>query len=253
MLLAVLFCCATACAFVVSLNLVSGKNRRDHPTTVSLRIFITAVVIVIVTALVFLLFGVQLQELGVQWEGALESVLLSLLSSVVLFMGPLYQNALQGEILTTESKRWDITIRNLIVAPIAEEWIFRACMLSVLLPEMKSSYAVVLSPFIFGLSHLHHLLDWVRDPKASGTFTEAGSVVLFQFCYTFVFGIYSAYLFVVTGNILGPIAAHLFCNLMGFPDIGGIAETRSPKSVWILYIIGAILFIFYLYYLPYLL
>jgi hypothetical protein len=35
--------------------------------------------------------------------------------------------------------------------------------------------------------------------------------------YTSLFGAYSSYLFLRTGLVVGPLIAHVFCNLMGLP------------------------------------
>ena len=41
---------------------------------------------------------------------------------------------------------------------------------------------------------------------------------LFQFAYTTVFGMYSAFLFIKTGHFAAPFIVHAYCNFMGFPD-----------------------------------
>ena len=41
---------------------------------------------------------------------------------------------------------------------------------------------------------------------------------LFQFAYTTIFGMYSAFLFIKTGHFAAPFIVHAYCNFMGFPD-----------------------------------
>ena len=65
-------------------------------------------------------------------------------------------------------------------------------------------------------------------------------ISFFQFFYTSIFGIYSAFLFVRTGHFIAPFIAHAFCNHMGFPDIPDLLAQKQPKkSIFlILYILG---------------
>jgi membrane protease YdiL (CAAX protease family) len=42
--------------------------------------------------------------------------------------------------------------------------------------------------------------------------------IVIQFAYTTVFGFYCCYLFLRSGSLLPPIAAHMFCNIMGIPQ-----------------------------------
>jgi len=51
---------------------------------------------------------------------------------------------------------------------------------------------------------------------------------VFQLSYTTLFGFHCSYLFLRTGCILPPITAHIFCNIMGVPEI--VQELkRFPK------------------------
>lgn len=52
--------------------------------------------------------------------------------------------------------------------------------------------------------------------------------------YTTIFGAYSAFLFITTGNIIAPIIAHKFCNHMGFPDFQEMFQCQEPKRSCIL-------------------
>jgi prenyl protein peptidase len=65
-------------------------------------------------------------------------------------------------------------------------------------------------------------------------------ISFFQFFYTSIFGIYSAYLFVRTGHFVAPFIAHAFCNHMGFPDVPDLLAQPQPKKTifLILYVIG---------------
>ena len=48
---------------------------------------------------------------------------------------------------------------------------------------------------------------------------DLSPLTVFQFTYTTLFGFHSAFLFLRTGSLLPPIFAHMFCNIMGFPQL----------------------------------
>ena len=256
-----LTCCSIAFAFVAGLNLVSGSYDRNHPRTVLRRIATAAVVSILATAWVMFFFQVSLEDIGLRRDGIFKVSMLSVLSAIILYSGPLVQplfaprsdgtTVLMAYIRHFESEveRWDIALRNLVVAPLTEEWIFRGCMLAILLPTMDVRAAVVTAPMLFGVAHAHHLMEWYRNPKGV-KFSQAFGNVLFQFLYTTIFGSYAAYLFVITKQLSGVILAHSFCNFMGFPNFGGISACKQPHIVWCFYVLGLVSFFLYLWILP---
>lgn len=50
----------------------------------------------------------------------------------------------------------------------------------------------------------------------------------FQFAYTCLFGWYASYLFLRSSSVLPPLLAHMFCNIMGFPQMA-VALHNHPK------------------------
>jgi membrane protease YdiL (CAAX protease family) len=42
--------------------------------------------------------------------------------------------------------------------------------------------------------------------------------IVVQVAYTSIFGSYCCYLFLRSGSLVPPIAAHIFCNIMGVPQ-----------------------------------
>jgi prenyl protein peptidase len=262
MLFSLLSCFCIALLFVLVLNFVSGPDARNLPQIVRVRILAAILVSILITLCLFVAFGVSLEDLGVKREGNTISAIVSLCSVILLYLGPLVQpffkergrkvliRHLWNEYTQDEFvERWDLAVRNLVVAPITEEWVFRSCMLSLLLPVMRPWKAVVVSPMLFGLCHLHHIFEWFRSPVVP--FKHVCLQVLFQVCYTFVFGTYAAYLFVLTGRIAGPIAVHVFCNFFGFPPIQEISQSTHPKVVWGVYVTGLLTFLCYLYGMSY--
>ncbi|KAI9026903.1 CAAX prenyl protease 2-like protein [Hyaloraphidium curvatum] len=155
-----------------------------------------------------------------------------------LYLGPLVEALLDSSrgvlsVLPREllpSKAPDLLfVRNCVVAPIAEEWVFRANIIPLFLAAGFSRAAIVaIVPLFFGIAHLHHLLEAFRAQSVTG---ERTSVILaqtgFQFGYTTVFGCWSTYWLLRTGNIGAIICCHAICNYMGFPQVA-ISGTETP-------------------------
>ncbi|KAL4199071.1 hypothetical protein AMTRI_Chr03g49370 [Amborella trichopoda] len=135
--------------------------------------------------------------------------------------------------LTSNVLAW----RNYVVAPLTEELVFRACMIPLLLCGGFSKYTIVfLSPIFFSLAHVNHLLELYYDQRIS--FSRAVMSVGLQLGYTVIFGYYASFLFIRTGHLAAPIAAHVFCNVMGLPLI---SSTRG-KATRMAFMVGALVF-----------
>lgn len=146
--------------------------------------------------------------------------------------------------LCSPSERWK-SIRNLVAAPIAEEVVFRGAVLALLVAGgFGFGTCVLLSPLLFGLAHLHHLVNLV---KALGLSLANGAlVVTFQLAYTTLFGAYAAFVYLRTGHMASAIVAHTCCNLMGFPELAFMSNRHYlyPKRFAILAVFGAGVVIF---------
>lgn len=149
-------------------------------------------------------------------------------------------------------------LRNHVVAPLSEEFTFRACMMPLLLQTFKPLRSILITPLFFGIAHLHHIIERYKNGMqlkvillVSGMFSRliehkknlSDFLFLgFQFLYTSVFGIYSAFLFARTGHFIAPFIVHAFCNHMGFPDVQEVLNQPEPKKHILLglYVIGFI-------------
>ncbi|KAJ0784779.1 putative Type II CAAX prenyl endopeptidase Rce1 [Helianthus annuus] len=109
------------------------------------------------------------------------------------------KSGLQNLINWMVSAVYDISVwRMYIVAPLTEELVFRGCMISLLLCGGFKAYTVILlSPVLFSLAHLNHLLEYYMQQNTS--LLKASMVVGFQLGYTVIFGSYASFLFVRTG------------------------------------------------------
>ncbi|XP_019703479.1 CAAX prenyl protease 2 isoform X3 [Elaeis guineensis] len=95
--------------------------------------------------------------------------------------------------------------RNYVVAPFTEELVFRACMIPLLFCGGFKIYSIIfLSPVFFSLG--------------------------LQLGYTVIFGSYASFLFIRTGNLISPIVAHIFCNVMGLPTLSS-SRTKGAATV----------------------
>ncbi len=160
-----------------------------------------------------------------------------MVATVVLFVGPLVQWALDDAddwrqlVASTRSQMSLIWWRNYVVAPIAEEWAFRACMCPLLRAAgFGFAASVFIPPILFGIAHSHHVFLVLRE-KGNRSVLSIVLMIAFQVFYTTVFGSMASFYFLTSGSLYGSILSHSFCNMMGFPNI---AEAKEHKHKWLL-------------------
>lgn len=262
----VLSCLLLACSYVGSLYVWRSDLPRDHPTVIKRRF--TSVLVVSALSPFFVwtwreFTGVRtgaslLALMGLRVEGLAPAIVLPLLLTMVLFLGPLLQMAMDCPwsfmdgiqvafdpwfwTLCVSDMRW---LRNQVVAPLTEELVFRACMLPMLVPCAGPLAAIFTCPLFFGVAHFHHVIELLRfrQNTLSGILLSA----VFQFSYTAVFGAYTAFIFIRTGHLVGPVLCHSFCNYMGFPAISAALEHPHRTTVLCCYVLGVLLFILFLF------
>ncbi|KAM7329703.1 hypothetical protein ACRRTK_011316 [Alexandromys fortis] len=252
-------CFSLACSYVGSLYVWKSELPRDHPAVIKRR-FTSVLVVSSLSPLCVLLWreltGIQVRRrrgteqagkeskvfvggnitdapfpvaqpgtslltlMGFRLEGIFPAALLPLLLTMILFLGPLMQLSMDCPCDLTDGlkvvldMRW---LRNQVIAPLTEELVFRACMLPMLAPCTGLGPAVFTCPLFFG--------------------------VAFQFSYTAVFGAYTAFLFIRTGHLIGPVLCHSFCNYMGFPAVCAALEHPQKWPLLAGYALGVGLFL----------
>ncbi|KAJ8281813.1 hypothetical protein COCON_G00043320 [Conger conger] len=264
--LSVLSCLVLACSYVGSLYVWRSDLPRDHPSVIKRRF--TSVLVVSALSPVFVwtwkeVTGVRpghslLALMGIRLEGVVPAAILPLLLTMALFLGPLIQLAIDCPwsfidtikvwidpsfwALCVSDMRW---LRNQVVAPLTEELVFRASMLPMLVPCAGPNTAVLTCPLFFGVAHFHHVIEQLRFRQAtvSAIFLSA----VFQFSYTGVFGAYTAFIFIRTGHLVGPVLCHSFCNLMGFPALSTALEHPRRLTLLCCYLLGVLLFLLLLF------
>ncbi len=249
----IVVCSLLSIIFVFSLYVVHPRLPRSDPLTVRRRIeSITFVCLLAPIALYLLLsqseaiplvsFG---NLLGIKWTGLFAAVCYPPLLVLLLYLGPIVQSLMEGGGLFDHVKgqRNDIMLRNYLFAPVAEEFIFRACMLLVLRPALSDTLAIFICPLFFGIAHIHHVIDWYIVNDGS-SFKQACLTVVVQAGYTSLFGLFSGFLFVRTGHLVSLVLCHTLCNLMGLPPIE--AALQQPKILF-MYLVGIVTFSSFLF------
>jgi prenyl protein peptidase len=165
--------------------------------------------------------------------------------TLVLFVGPLFKTLVaEGEWrnITPSSIKTELFdswtgYRNIIVAPLSEELVFRSLVISLyLLAKVSPTRIVFTTPLIFGMAHLHHLYTNLRSQTPPGckyppliAWLQCIAVSLFQFTYTSLFGFFAAFALLRTGNVYGVVLVHSFCNWMGVPQFWGRIGQYEPE------------------------
>ncbi|KAG0671169.1 hypothetical protein C6P45_001182 [Maudiozyma exigua] len=197
----------------------------------------------------------------------------SILLICQLFIGPLsdsllYHLAINGSglgpmidsIYSLFNTIWNI--RNYIFAPITEEIFYTSFLITsyqTLFKDGTISFKRYLfePPLYFGIAHAHHAYETYNKSKLIGngpSIITIGISTLFQMSYTYIFGILTNFIFIITsGNLWSCIILHSICNIMGFPGgselqfhysvIKPLRDTRSIRllSIWNKIYIGLLL------------
>ncbi|XP_002025360.2 CAAX prenyl protease 2 [Drosophila persimilis] len=248
---------SVTCCFVLSLLYVGSlyvwntKHNRDHPATIKRRFTSVSVVMLFAPFFVWYFSSPELLSsepfaklLGFRWEGLWQAVVIPYGLTMLLFAGPIFvncQNESIGSYFDLDYWRGCIHnimwVRNHVMAPLSEEFVFRACMMPLILQSFSPMTAVFITPLFFGVAHLHHIAERLSLGVELSTALLIG---LFQFIYTTLFGFYSAFLFARTGHIVAPFVVHAFCNHMGLPDLQDLWQQDMWRRVLaiVLYVAG---------------
>ncbi|CDW91388.1 caax prenyl protease 2-like [Stylonychia lemnae] len=183
---------------------------------------------------------------GLHFDGQISlAIANTLMLNSILFLGEIVQY-LWG---MNESDYFQIdllTFKNLVLVPIFEELIFRACLINIFIEAniMSMHKCVLILPIFFAVAHLHHLYRQRHLPAEQ--FKRAALQKVFQIFYTQVFGIYAGYIYVYTGSLWAAIALHAQCNYFGFPSFGNLFDEEFPvlkrQIVGYLYLVGVVCF-----------
>ena len=136
--------------------------------------------------------------------------------------------------------------RDWVVAPVTEEFFFRACLCSLLRTGGMSARATVAcSAALFSLCHVSRLADLllVSEPKKENNvsgwrrFWRVGLATIGpQLGFTSLFGAFASALFLSGGgrgrHLAAPLVAHVLCNWVGAPETPrGVATSLVGTAV----------------------
>ncbi|KAH3764374.1 ADP-ribosylation factor 2 [Pelomyxa schiedti] len=156
--------------------------------------------------------------------------------------GWLYALRLQLEYEATNIISW----RTFVMGPLTEEIVFRGCMIPILCASgLSIQAACFMSPLVFGLAHVHHGIQRVVTKKAPILEVILGTIV--QLTYTTIFGAYTSFILIRTGNLYACILAHSFCNVMGLPPFQEAIEHKYRFLICTSFVIGLVGFFLLLF------
>lgn len=248
MLLAIAACLFNACLYVLVLYVKRGLPR-DHATTIkqrALAVLGVCCVAWIPTYLCKLYYhntAPMLPLLGLKMGGLVHCAI-CLTATTIFFLGPVSWKVFNyfawgGKLVSLDLKN----LRDLVVAPITEEFVFRACMVPLLgFIGTSSTVIIFVTPLFFGAAHVHHVYEKTVHGRMS--LQSALASIAFQFLYTTVFGWYATFLFVQTGYLLVTVVIHSFCNFIGVPPFPEMFSHRHRYLFMVLTIAGVVGFIF---------
>ncbi len=153
----------------------------------------------------------------------IRDVLQSLLLVLILFIGPVLDLAFfsspDPSFLVKEVSRQLSTLaglRDLIVGPLTEEIIYTSVTIVILhqVKEISTKTLIFLPPVFFSFAHFHHAYELFTKKTPIHII---GAVIAFQLTYTFLFGIFTNFVFLRTNNLWSCFLVHSFCNFIGVP------------------------------------
>lgn len=212
------------CLYLLSCN----RGNRDNPTVVRSRLLSLSIIATICEAYVrFRVPSVVIENGANPFYGVIVGVFLTAL----LYSGHIL--ALSSRDIADYRAQWTrspiwLPIRDYVMAPLLEELVFRRH--SLLLWRCLPLAARITGPAaLFSLAHLHH--------------ARRGQLVacMAQLAYTFVFGTYAATLYSLSNSLAPAVTAHIFCNLLGLPDIPAILSHKRKNLILYTYCAAIVL------------
>lgn len=264
--------------YVISLYLWSKANRinRNEPSVILRRFLSVSLTCILSTIGLYTLGNADNNGyLITEWiglkitNGFILACFMSVMGTLILFSGPLIQHFVSDYLISLSFNPYEtnestnnnssklsgyityikfhlndlIFWRNYIISPFTEEFVFRGCMLPILVQTLTYKQSILIAPLFFGLAHLHHIIE--------GYFANQENMKhllmqhLFQFSYTYIFGVYSCFLFLRTGNLFAGVVCHSMCNWFGFPNFGQLLnEFKASVKFGLLgvYVLGLLAF-----------
>jgi prenyl protein peptidase len=235
-------------AFVGSLYALPRRVRdlpRNDPTHVAWRIAAVSVVCLLAP----LAFAVAMYAMDAQrpWGfhqllgaaprcNGLHAVGTCVVAMQALFLGPAVDAVVELFARRREGPwprgtcAWDArSLRDFVVAPFAEEWVFRFINLPIFLAAGYTLVGALAQTAVwFGLAHVHHF----RDLRSRGITSQRALVTIaVQLTYTSVFAWLCGHFAAHTGSLLGAVAMHSLANFYGLPRVDFLQDLARGRRV----------------------
>uniref|UniRef100_A0A8R1HR48 CAAX prenyl protease 2 n=1 Tax=Caenorhabditis japonica TaxID=281687 RepID=A0A8R1HR48_CAEJA len=195
-----------------------------------------------------------LSEMGIRWDSMSESIAYPFVLMNAFYLGQFVMQYIDKTLWHyADSYEWKtcwnswVWRRDIIVGPITEEIVFRCCSSTLMARVLGDQLTMFLNPIPFAASHFHHIWD---DQRKGHSLAHSILQRGFQFCYTYVFGVFATYLQLTTRHALVPIIAHSICNAQGLPlwlEIGNYPKRRDRSILYASYGAGFAAFVYLLY------
>jgi len=251
-------CVSAAYAFIFVASMYvwrgSSSHNRDDPEVIKKRLLSISIVTLVAPFGLYVFNDPSIAGPPfLTWLGFPMTSLLSFALALVLplvlaatfFAGPIFMLVQDPKWADDLLKQWRdeplAMTRNVIVAPVCEELVFRACVCPILLAGGWSfSSTVFIAPLLFGGAHMHHMLGMMRSRGVG--IRESLLAACFQLSYTTVFGCLTGLLFLRTGHTIACVLVHAFANVMGFPDLSWINQEppHPQRSILVALFVGGL-------------
>jgi len=225
-LLGVILCVFLSVVFVASLYLwvkfdpKLKRLNRDHPRVIKLRTISVVLASLVACSVTYMFSG----SLGIKTTNV-GFLAMTAAQTLVLMLGPVVD---QWSRLTKVPSLNLQFGRTVVVAPIFEELVFRACFHQILVTSGLNDFvASSVSPFFFALAHVHHHVG-----------RNSPMQIVSQIVHTCLFGWLGGY-FLISRSLWDAILAHAICNYIGLPS----DSTKSPRIRISLYAVGLVTFL----------
>jgi len=230
--------------FVGSLYALPQRVRdlpRNHGTHVAWRIGAVACV----CAVAPLVYAVAMYNMGAQQPWGFQqglgaatecngpaAVLACVFAMQALFLGPLVDRWVDSNVplRVHNTMAFDMrSLRDFVVAPFAEEWVFRFTILPIFLAAGNTvTGAQAQTAMWFGLAHVHHYRELRRR---GATMRHALTSIVVQLTYTSVFAWLCGHFAVHTGSLLGATLMHSLANSYGLPHVDFLFDLARGQRV----------------------
>lgn len=203
-ILGIILCLAITVLYVSSIYVWTfidhslGLLCRDEPKVIVLRSISVMVSTMFAIVMAYAYSGGQFNFP----ETSLREVSYTVFQTCVLMLGPFVHQ------LPINNKPVHVLaiVRNLVVAPVCEEIVFRFCFYTILKESGLSNIeSGIIAPVIFAMAHAHHF------------FGRSASSIILSIAHTCMFGWIAFYL-LLQRSLWDAIISHSICNLIGLPS-----------------------------------